>query len=241
VSPRQARRERRAAERKERKAEIRRMKAAACFPPKTPNGTTELSGFVSQTSPTRAEINRANAQYSTGPRSETGKLALSRNALKHGLASGALLIPGEDPAAFEAVKTALLEEHQPATETETLLVTEMAQSWWLMQRAIRLQNDCFGAHGVDEKRLALFLRYQTTHERAFHKALNTIVKLKLIRARACPLGQAVPKPGFVPQNPTQPIEMQVGQTISSSATGLWTFPLKNVLDLDCFLLFHVDR
>jgi len=50
----------------------------------------------------------------------------------------------------------LIEEHQPATETESLLVTQMAQSWWLAQRASRLQNDCFTENGVDDKRLSLF-------------------------------------------------------------------------------------
>jgi hypothetical protein len=54
----------------------------------------------------------------------------------------------------------------------------MAQSWWLSQRALRLQNACFAPEGIDEKRLALFLRYQTTHERAFHKALNTLIRLQ---------------------------------------------------------------
>lgn len=174
-------------------------------------------------SKSRAEINRANAQLSTGPSTPEGKLASSRNSLKHGLASGTLIIPGEDQAALEALQTALLDEHQPATDTETLLVTEMAQSWWLTQRAIRLQNTCFAGAGVDEKRLALFLRYQTTHERAFHKALATLIRLQkerrkghsgfvsqkgrrsvaesgfVSRKRPSP----VPEPGFVSQNGTQ--------------------------------------
>jgi hypothetical protein len=182
-------------------------------------------GFVSQSDEpallseakiqTRREINRANAQHSTGPRSIAGKLASSRNSLRHGLASGTLIIPGEDPAAFEQLTAALLEEHQPAGDTETLLVHEMARSWWLTQRAIRLQNDCFKDDGgIDEKRLALLLRYQTTHERAFHKALNTL--LKLIRSRdrreRCRPSNAsgfvshanpssAPELGFVSQNP----------------------------------------
>ncbi len=132
---------------------------------------------------TRPEINRANAQHSTGPRSPEGKLASSRNSLKHGLASAQLIIPGEDPADFETLLSGLLDEHQPATPTEELLVRELAQSWWLAQRALRLQNECFTEKGVDEKRLSLFLRYQTTHERAFHKALNTLIRLKKDRTR----------------------------------------------------------
>lgn len=145
----------------------------------------------------RAEINRANAAHSTGPRTPTGKLASSRNSLKHGLASGQLIISGEDPTAFNALRDALLEEHQPANTTESMLIHEMAQSYWLMHRALRLQNDCFRAGGVDEKRLSLFLRYHTTHERAFHKSLNLLIRLQKERRRAA----ATDRNGFVSQKP----------------------------------------
>ena len=106
-------------------------------------------------------------------------------SVAHGAASAAdpRVIPGEDRAAFEALRDALLEEHQPATHTEELLIQEMAQSWWLTQRAIRLQNECFTPEGVDQKQLSLFLRYQTTHERAFHKCLNDLLKLRAERQK----------------------------------------------------------
>lgn len=97
----------------------------------------------------RAEINRPNAHHSTGPRTLEGKLASSRNSLKHGLASSQLIMPGEDPAEFDALLAGLLAEHQPADVTEELLVHQIAQSWWLTQRALRLQNECFTAEGVD--------------------------------------------------------------------------------------------
>lgn len=156
--------------------------------------TQAKTGFVSQTaakpveehrfvSHARAEINRANAQRSTGPRTSDGKLASSRNSLKHGLASGTLIIPGEDSTAFETLRNTLLEGHRPATETEELLVNEMAQSWWLTHRAIRLQNECFTQDGVDGKRLSLFLRYQITYDRAFFRALNALTRLQKERRK----------------------------------------------------------
>ena len=46
--------------------------------------------------------NRANALRSSGPRSEAGRQIARFNALKHGLASKELVIPGEDPAALDA-------------------------------------------------------------------------------------------------------------------------------------------
>jgi hypothetical protein len=114
------------------------------------------------------------------------------------LTSGTLIIPGEDPAGFESLQNSLIDEHGPATETETLLLIEMAQAWWLAQRAVRLQNECFPDGGVNEKRLALFLRYQTTHERAFHKALAAFLKLKEAR-----IAEEAVTAGFVSQSRTQ--------------------------------------
>jgi hypothetical protein len=182
--------------------------------------------FVSQApQPTRAEVNRANSLHSTGPRTPTGKLASSRNSLKHGLASGQLIIPGEDPAEFDSLLQSLLDEHQPANTIEEMLIHEMAQSFWLTQRALRLQNECFTSEGVDEKRLALFLRYQTTHERAFHRALSTLLKLRRTRERQEPVAthgfvsqpSAVEghQPGFVSQN--HPPNTSQGHFVSQNA------------------------
>src|SRR5581483_11383264 len=196
MTPRQARTERRTAERKAKKLESKKAKldAAAApehfsptsggfvshdralakiFPPdvvaeaiafrekvladldsKPGPDTSQLDEAAYLSEPKtqrRAEINRANSQHSTGPRSPEGKLASSRNSLKHGLASGQMIIPGEDTAAFEALLHDLLEEHQPANPTEELLVNELAQSHWLTQRAIRFQNECFTEEGVEEE------------------------------------------------------------------------------------------
>ncbi len=177
-------------------------------PPVSP-ATPHASGFVSQPTPTRAEINRANAAHSTGPRTLMGKLASFRNSLKHGLASGQVIIPGENASAFEALLTALLDEHQPADPTAELLVNEIAQSYWLAQRALRLQNECFTDVGIDDKRLSLYMRYHTTHERAFHKALNTLMKIKKEQARGFVSQRgkrAAANSGFVPQEPIESLE-----------------------------------
>ena len=50
--------------------------------------------------------NRANAQKSTGPRTEEGKAASSRNRLSHGFAASATIMPGENPEEFN-LKTAV--------------------------------------------------------------------------------------------------------------------------------------
>jgi DNA-binding protein H-NS len=107
------------------------------------------------------------------------------NAFRHGLAGAFMILSDEVREDFDELYEGLRSEHQPETPTEILLVESMAQHYWLLQRALRLQKFCFDDDGFcDEKQLALFLRYQTTHDRAFYKALNTLVKLRAEKRKA---------------------------------------------------------
>ena len=97
------------------------------------------------------------------------------------------LLTTEDPVGFEALTQSLLDEHQATTPTELILIHSMAESLWLAQRAQRLQDTCIDpATGdiKDEKKFSLYLRYQTTHTRAFHKSLNDLTKLRSERRKA---------------------------------------------------------
>ncbi len=67
---------------------------------------------------TRAEINRENAQKSTGPKTEEGKAKSSQNRFKHGVYSKQVVAPGEDPAELDELRGKLRDEHQPANTTE---------------------------------------------------------------------------------------------------------------------------
>jgi hypothetical protein len=140
---------------------------------------------------TEAQIraNQENAQHSTGPKTESGKAASSLNNFQHGLTGTAFyFIHGEDPEQFDRLLTGLRSEHQPTTITESILVENMARAYWLSQRALRCQHACFtdGTLTMEEqsRRLAIFLRYQTTHDRAFRNALNDLLKLRSERRKA---------------------------------------------------------
>jgi len=145
--------------------------------PETPKPVTPISQA-------QLTANRTNAQNSTGPKTEAGRAISSQNRTTHGLArhNGAfVLLSTEDPIGFEALKASLAEEHQPSTETESILLTSMAESHWLANRAQTLQNTCLDpATGqiTDAALFSLYLRYQTTHTRAFHKSLNDLLKLR---------------------------------------------------------------
>ena len=158
--------------------------------------------------------NRANARLSTGPKTEEGKSRSAENALRHGLAAGRLIIPGECKAEYEALEADLLKTHQPANITETLLVQEMAQSHWLKERAIRLQGKAFTESDSTPKDLAILMRYQTTNQRAYHAALNTLTKLQNQRKKD--------EIGFESQK--QYLKSQIAKVNSLRAEQLWNSP-----------------
>ena len=128
--------------------------------------------------------NRENATHSTGPVSDAGKAAVSQNRTVHGLNYNPdtfRVLACEDQAQYDALLKALMQEQNPQDTTETLLVTSMAQHRWLFDRANRLQETSFDQQTgqiTDQKLFSLYLRYATTHERAFHKCLNDLLKLR---------------------------------------------------------------
>lgn len=63
---------------------------------------------------------------------------------------------------------------------EVILVEAMVKHHWLKDRALRLQGEALALAKPGElpATFAVLLRYQTTNERAFYKALNTLQTLR---------------------------------------------------------------
>ena len=165
----------------------------------------DASGFVPQP-PTRAAINKQNAQRSTGPKTPEGKAVSSRNRFRHGLAGQFVIPDWENLDLYHELLILLQEEHQPETITEHLLVERMAQHQWLSQRAVRLQGFCFHSDVPlceEQKLMALYLRYGTTHDRAFHKCLADLLKLRAQKSKE--------QRGFESQKLTQAAETRKQQ------------------------------
>ncbi len=91
--------------------------------------------------PRRLRANRANAQLSTGPRTESGKQRSSLNALRHGLTSHTAVLPSEDAQAYQHHCQQFRDEYQPKTPTETQLVQELADTAWRLNRIPLLEAD----------------------------------------------------------------------------------------------------
>ena len=131
--------------------------------------------------PAQIAANQANTELSSGPKTEEGKAASSRNHTSHGLTYRNIffILPCESGEAYSILLADLHHEHRPDTETERILVDRMAQHHWLRCRAEGLESGCFREDGtINEKGLALYMRYRTSHERAFHKCLAELLKLR---------------------------------------------------------------
>ena len=187
-----------------------------------------------------AEVAPETPSGSTGPTSEEGKATSSRNAVKHNLCSKKLT--GADLEEYNELLAKFDSEWEPTTETERLLLAQMALSQWRLNRALSLELDVFDQQSgfgrstgvrcrcakpestLDPAALALVLRYSTTAERNFYKALAELQRLRtairndarraeedeekevqreierLIMAPIRPSQGAGPQPQFVSQN-----------------------------------------
>ena len=91
--------------------------------------------------PHRIEINRANAQLSTGPKTETGKKKSSLHALRHGLTGQIVVMPTEDLQAYQSHLASFTDEYTPKGATEAHLVQALADTSWRLNRVAALETN----------------------------------------------------------------------------------------------------
>jgi len=80
------------------------------------------------------QANRANAQKSTGPRTEAGKARSRLNSRKHGLSAKMLIIVGENADDFDQLRAELMDEYDPQSALECELVERLAGILWRLRR-----------------------------------------------------------------------------------------------------------
>ena len=150
-------------------------------------------------SPAQILANRENAKLSTGPRTEHGKLASSRNASRHGLTGTQIVMPGEDAELYEDLRQGMHDGYQPANDPERVLVDQIAASSWRLTRALRVETAFLTklAEGSDSpdaaiaaalldkpKELARIQRYIAAAQNAYYKATRELAKLQKERTEA---------------------------------------------------------
>jgi hypothetical protein len=155
------------------------------------------------------EANRRNARKSTGPITEAGKAVAKFNALRHGMTAESAVLPYEDHLAYAMLREALLSHYAPANIAEEMLVDVLANSYWRLLRARRVETSTMklgiqalkqrnglnpAPSNKDDDALAVFFaddndnmrnqeRYHGTIERSYFRAVETLRKVQNDRLR----------------------------------------------------------
>ena len=116
------------------------------------------------------EANRANAQFSTGPRTEEGKARSAQNARKHGLSAGHLAIAPQDREQFDELLALYQAEINPRGPIQQALFDELVAAAWNLRRVRLLQAET-DLLDPQSDRLA---RHHTRIERTFYRALKEL-------------------------------------------------------------------
>jgi len=132
--------------------------------------------------------NRENSLKSTGPSSESGKLASSKNAISHGLSStGDPVLPHEDRRQFDALLDRYKLDFSPSVGHEEFLVVTMVAARWRLERAGRIETSLLGEmFDSPEGRMAQTMmskegdallrleRYRAGIERTYHRCTREL-------------------------------------------------------------------
>ena len=93
--------------------------------------------------PCQIAANQANAQLSTGPRTDAGRAKSSLNAVKTGLTGRTVLLPAEDAAIYQQHIERFSGRFQPVTDAEKALTQSIADAEWRLLRIPTLESGIF--------------------------------------------------------------------------------------------------
>jgi hypothetical protein len=91
-------------------------------------------------SPAQLNANVANAQKSTGPKTEKGKHRTRLNAYRHGLTGQICLLTADEHEAFDQHCSGIRESLEPVGALETELAQSIAEDHWRLKRARAIET-----------------------------------------------------------------------------------------------------
>jgi hypothetical protein len=124
-----------------------------------------------------------------GPRTGTGKNIASKNAIKHGIFSNAMLLKSESRVEYDSLLNGLYESLKPEGTLERFLVEKLAVLIWRYRRLIITETAEIKSGGnpldfdqhSDSAVLNRFPRYETSIDRAFDRTLVQLERLQRMR------------------------------------------------------------
>lgn len=106
---------------------------------------------------------RRNGKLSRGPVTPDGKARSSRNALKHGMHSSAVVLNSEDSTLYDTLRAEYLAEYKPANRRERDLVETIVDAMWRLNRILTIETASLD-YEIDKQRKTSIDRSITVDE-----------------------------------------------------------------------------
>ena len=183
--------------------------------------------------------NRANSKKSTGPRTEIGKNASRRNAIRHGLTGQILLRTPEQDAAYNTYRARLYPDLAPGDAVEYDFAERIIYDSWRVHRATAIEHNLYAladpafetgddardeamneAHTfqVNAQSINLLSLYQQRLQRGIHKDLEMLRRMQKERRAAERSARRQPEEFIAPETrqPMQVIEFEAAPAVIGS-------------------------
>ena len=136
------------------------------------------------------DANRANAQFSTGPRTESGKAKSSRNALTMGLYTRTDYVKPEERDIYKDFCETMYDELCPASLLEETLVSEITGASWRLRRCSAAEGELADFADTDplldetkSKTIRSNERARSTASSLLHRGINQLRRLQADRLK----------------------------------------------------------
>jgi hypothetical protein len=162
---------------------------------KQPEPDANIASDLSPISPAQLAANRANAQLSTGPRTDTGRARSSQNAVKSALTGRTVLLPTDDRDEYGRFLADFQQQLEPIGQLECELVQIIVDCHWRLRRIQELEYALY-THGHDqfeslfqdcpesERGSRILLQTHLTYEKQFRNLHIQEARIDRKRAKA---------------------------------------------------------
>ncbi len=139
-------------------------------------------------SPAQVLANQANAQHSTGPKTDAGKAKSSRNNLRHGLTLGILVLDDADRAQFCEFEAKMRAELKPEGLMECEAFQQFLDAAARLKKVRALLGAIYAKCDDDplvvpetEAEMAQLIRYRAAAEMAIYRSIKILRELQTTR------------------------------------------------------------
>jgi hypothetical protein len=127
--------------------------------------------------------NRANAELSTGPRTEEGKQRSSLNAMKHGLTGRTVVLPKENQEEYRAFAKRITDSLEPGTPVEEELAQVIADQYWRLRRVKAIEDELVERGEATLQHLSTLGIYVQRIERGLKEAERRLREMQTLRKK----------------------------------------------------------